>query len=610
MDSLHVDTKSPISSLYQDIQNKFQDSFQEKREGSDIVNEIQTLTHTLSEEAITEEERLEANIRLATCYREMFSFKESMKFLNKALKIAKDLYGPIAAETANVYRRQRDLLVEQFKWKDASKCQEVIIQIESALLGEGGEIASLIREWDELGEIYRRVGEFDFAQQAYERGLEMIEQPEGSLYLRLKQHLAHLHYYKGDYQVAIDLFTEIATLNEQTPQHERDFSLDYELYHTLGNAYLYEGEHKKAEESYLHALKISESEAQKASMYYSLGVLHQTLKNHIKAKRYTKESIRIYDPLLEQFAHLPADTITYDQVTVMSKAAKAYLTLGSIFFQTEEDDEAEKMFMKALDLNHRSSQENNNADMAYIYDHLGRLADRKGERGEAHSFFRKALVLAQQISSAKNYQLASIYMHLGVHHLEGKQIQDAVYHLEQSFETYKRCYPGATCVDMADVLGYLAKCWESIDNWKNCKLCAEEARNIYVHHSSNMFDDKIDEMIQLRRKAHRQLYQQRHMDSVKKERSQDFSKEERARLGMKYAHDSKRDLYSKAHEALIDKRRKAKDPSYLSYTERDQLEKRDENLEKLKERSSQVKVQKLMSRSEIVNKKKKVKMSA
>lgn len=581
---------SPITSLYQDIKKKFHND-DTTRTDLEIVTEIENLSEKLRNDSVSDGEKVDIHIRLAQCYREMYSFKEATKIIQKALKLSKDVFGPISVETAKVYRIQRSLLMEQLKWKDAAKCQEVIIQIETSLLGDQNDISILIQEWDELGEIYRKVGEFEYALQAYNKGLELMEQHEGPLYLKLQQHLAHLHYNKGDYMLTIDILTKIAS------HSENDSTMNFDLYHTLGNAYLYEGEHKKAEESYLHALKFSDDEIQKASMYYSLGVLHQTLKNHIKAKRYTKEAIRIFEPFIQHYSQLPTEMISLDHYATLNKASKAYLTLGAIYFQTSEEDESEKMFLKALDLQHRSSQNNNHADMAYIYDHLGQLADKKGEKGEAHSLFRKALVLAQQISSPNNYQLASVLMHLGSYHFNQENIQDAVYHLEQSFETYKRCYPGGTCVEMGDVLALLAKCWESVDNWKNCKLCAEEARNIYVHHSSNVFDDKIDEMIELRKKAYKNLYDERHLQSIKKESSKDFTKEERGRLGQKYAKDSKRDILSKAQEDLIDKKRKAIDPTYVSYFEREEIERKGETIDKLKEKSESLKGIKLVSQN-------------
>lgn len=137
----------------------------------------------------------------------------------------------------------------------------------------------------------------------------------------------------------------------------------FDHYFDLGRNFLNEGKISDAIESFLKAIEIDPS---RAKSYYYLAKSHAQNGNHKEAIDYLKKAFK---------------TNSYEIATITDNLYSFYAPLGSCYFEIGEDDEAEKCFKKAIEINPERIEGYNNFSI---------LLTKQGRYEEAVSILEKA----------------------------------------------------------------------------------------------------------------------------------------------------------------------------------------------------------------------------
>ncbi|CAF0755561.1 unnamed protein product [Adineta steineri] len=239
-------------------------------------------------------------------------------------------------------------------------------------------------EWERLGNLLLKIGQFNKAEELYNTLLEQTsDESEKAFYYN---QLGDIHCKQGDYEKAIWYCEQGLRIKQKTllPNHP-DFATSY---NNIASAYDKIGECSQALSFYEKALEI----------------LQKTLpKNH---------------------PHL----------------ATSYNNIGNVYISMEEYSKALSFYQKALDIR-QETLPSNHPDLATSYNNLGGVYYNMGEYSKALSFHEKALEIKQETLPANHPSLATTYNNIGWIYRNMKDYSKALSNYERALNIRQRTLP-------------------------------------------------------------------------------------------------------------------------------------------------------------------------
>ncbi|CAF3972062.1 unnamed protein product [Adineta steineri] len=239
-------------------------------------------------------------------------------------------------------------------------------------------------EWERLGNLLLKIGQFNKAEELYNTLLEQTsDESEKAFYYN---QLGDIHCKQGDYEKAIWYCEQGLRIKQKTllPNHP-DFATSY---NNIASAYDKIGECSQALSFYEKALEI----------------LQKTLpKNH---------------PYL----------------------ATSYNNIGNVYISMEEYSKALSFYQKALDIR-QETLPSNHPDLATSYNNLGGVYYNMGEYSKALSFHEKALEIKQETLPANHPSLATSYNNIGWIYRNMKDYSKALSNYEHALNIRQRTLP-------------------------------------------------------------------------------------------------------------------------------------------------------------------------
>lgn len=390
-------------------------------------------------------------------------------------------------------------------------------------------------------------------QQQKEEDAESILLRE--LYFTSLAHLGDVHYSARSHEKAFEYFEKavsvplkhafVAVNGEQHPMREQII----EVYSNMGNCCLFLGKTGEAEQFYKLAIDNSHSDSERlASLLHSLGVLYGTLSSQYSNKsaefekdvqlseKYTLEAVKILKRHLEQQRSVPLNTSALStpdgrrKLKQMSEYVQCHMTLGSMYNKSQRMQQAEQCFRTALDMldemqrsfagNHAHGSENAVAttvmpnlrkDMAYIYNQIAQIHQRRNRVDEAMETYKQAKTLAKLIQDKTNPVMGTICRNLGVlymneanHTADGDQKQElyklAEQNMNEAADLFSNAYPTEYHPDLGDISGQLARLMLKTKDYTKAVQHIEDSIDTYliVDHPK---ETRIDESIHFMREC-------------------------------------------------------------------------------------------------------------
>lgn len=305
---------------------------------------------------------------LAWEYRKVNS-KKALSYGTKAKEISKEISFKRGFITSNV--RLGTIAIYEKRMEDAKSIFLQVLEDEK----EEQYVYGIGRAQNQLGRIYKAIGDLDEAIKYYKGALESFQ--------------------------ALERKSQVALVNNN-----------------IGVLYKKKGEYNVAIRYYLNSLKIRrELNDRKRSAYTlsNIGSLSIDVGNYSKAIEFLNES----EALLKEFNQ------SYE-------LSKVYTNLGIAFFKTGEETKALENYQKAIELNQELSFTDKNIN---IYNNLGSLYYQQGDLKKASDFYQKSLVKQEKYNFNENK--AATYCSLGNIEYKRKAYNQAIEFYQKSLSLAK-----------------------------------------------------------------------------------------------------------------------------------------------------------------------------
>jgi tetratricopeptide (TPR) repeat protein len=237
------------------------------------------------------------------------------------------------------------------------------------------------RGWYRLGEMLRRMGQFDKSQQVYEAllGQTTDESERAPIYGQI----ALAKDEQGEYEEAITFYNKtIETFIKTFPPNHLRFA---SAYNNTGVVYESIGDYLKALSSYEKALEIQQqslppNHPHLAMLYNNIGEVYRNMGDYPKALSYHEKALEIRQQSLPpNHPHL----------------AMPYNNIGEVYRNMGDYPKALSYHEKALEIQ-KQSLPPNHPHLASSYYNIGLLYEKKGDYSKSRSFYERAVNIGQQ----------------------------------------------------------------------------------------------------------------------------------------------------------------------------------------------------------------------
>ena len=291
---------------------------------------------------------------------------------------------------------------------------------------------------DALGELWKRLGEFAAAREAYTAALEIRRlgtAGESLSVARSRSHLGHLAWNRGDLKLAAEQHRHaLATRQSLAP----DSLAVADSLKALGTVAGLFGDLGAATDHISRALEIQEDLApgslEMAGSLNHLGILAGLSGKRALAESYFSQALVIRESL---------DPGSLD-------VAATLINLGRTAWERGDLDGAQSRYRGALTVQEKLAPGSQN--LAILLKNLGLLAWDRGDGAAAQDYWQRALVIREDLEPGSIFVADSLYP-LGRMAIARGELETAERHFRRSLEIQQRITPGS--LNQADSLFYL-----------------------------------------------------------------------------------------------------------------------------------------------------------
>ncbi|MEE1323759.1 MAG: tetratricopeptide repeat protein, partial [Bacteroidales bacterium] len=267
---------------------------------------------------------------------------KALEYLNKALKIYKEVFGEKHTNTAKSYDNIGVVYNELGYYNKALEFYNKALEIRKPLLEENNSDTAM--SYNHIGVVLYNLGYYDKAMEYHNKSLEIRK----------------------------------AVLGEDHPDTANS-------YNNIGIVYKNLGDHYKALEYLNKALEIykevfGENHTATAGSYLRIGVIYRNLEDHDKALEFYNKALKIQKEVLGE----------KNRATAMS-----YNNIGFVHYNLGDYDKAMEYHNKALEIR-KAVLEENHPDTAMSYINIGDVYNKLRDYDKALEYYNKALEIRKE----------------------------------------------------------------------------------------------------------------------------------------------------------------------------------------------------------------------
>ncbi len=256
--------------------------------------------------------------------------------------------------------------------------------------------AHLTQAYIKLGWFYQLGGQFEKAQELYDKALNLSRQLQDNQNEALAlRKLAVWHIEKKDYVQALDLLTKSVAINLERPHNFESVKNLASDYFDIGLVFANKNDYAAAKGFYEKSLKLFKRlklENELSDCYFNLGEVCFYQKEYQKALEY-------------YFQGLKVDQKQNNKINL----ASGYNMIGELYLEIDDLINAENYFKQAIQL---SKEISSRPDLANASDNLGRLYKRQGRKNLAREYWRQAQEIYRAIDPDKYQELRKEFLEL------------------------------------------------------------------------------------------------------------------------------------------------------------------------------------------------------
>jgi len=325
---------------------------------------------------------------------------------------------------------------------------------------------------DELGSVYRDLGNYEKAKQLFEKSIEIYKKNLHENHLWFAQALGRLgcvYSDQGNYEKAKQLLEESLMIYknnsyEGSPWFGRTLGW-------LGNVYREQGNYKKAKQLFEESLIIYKKNSYENHPWFAqalgrLGSIYREQCDYERAKQLLEESLVIYRK--NSYENNPW-------------FARALAWLGSVYRDLGNYEKAKQLLEESLAIYKKNSHENH-PWFAWTLVWLGNLYREQGNYEKAKQLLEESLTIYKKNSFENHPWFARALAGLGGIYREQGDYEKARQFLEESLTIYKKnSYEKHPW--FARTMEHLGNIYKEEGNYEKAKQLLEESLEIYKKNS-------------------------------------------------------------------------------------------------------------------------------
>lgn len=159
------------------------------------------------------------------------------------------------------------------------------------------------------------------------------------------------------------------------------------------------------------------------------------------------------------------------------KLAESYNNFGIYYIQTADYDQAISCFQNGIEIL-RQYYDEWHLKLSKVYNNLSECYYHKGDYQKAVNYLRKALEIRSKYLGDRHDSLAIIYNNLGLSLIQTGEVEEALQHFKNAIDTYISCF-GEEHFFVGSCYDNMGSCHAYIGDFENTLLCHQKALAIY-----------------------------------------------------------------------------------------------------------------------------------
>jgi len=461
---------------------------------------------------------------------------DAKKTFLKAIKLFEQTIGPIYAKD------ERELRNEYEKLKNISK---PIMELKDVKVKETKEYSEF-----KASQPKSNIDTLDFVPINLLKALDNL----GTIQYRLKE-----------FEDAFFTFGRAVQYQSYFAKLEKDsLTMTSEAFEIIGNVYLnmancslYLEMPDKAEELYQKAIifikkVLGDNHPKIGSLLYSLGVLHASKGDFTRSEEFTKKALQVFS-----YTDSDVDLPHSEQIRKMVETGKCYLTLGTLYLNKKDYQNAEDMLKRSFEIHNKmqsagSKDSNTTFDIAFILNSLGKISEHKNLPEEALAYYQKAYIIAKSVGDGNNHVVATALLNIGKFFFAQENYEEAEKHFLASYKAYDASFPSQYHPDVGDLCFELGRTYVKLGETEKAKRKFEESRDVYLGYEQPT-SQKIDKVFAELKSVTETL--EKEID-VRKQKISPDDKQAQESLAKDIDFEAHRDKDNRVREQLVTLKRK------------------------------------------------------
>jgi tetratricopeptide (TPR) repeat protein len=321
--------------------------------------------------------------------------------------------------------------------------------------------------WDRLGKLLLKIGQFDNAEALYKLLLDQTsDENEKGLYYN---NCGVAKYHQGDVEEAIGYYEKGLEIYQKT--HSPNHLWLATSYSNLGNVYNDKKEFSKALSLYEQALEIRqktlpENHPSLAILYNGIVSTYQNMGDYSQALSFSYKALEIREKTL------PSNH---------PDLAESYNNLAGVYHNKGEFSKALSFQEKALEIQVKVLPPNH-PYLAASYNNMGALHKKLGNYFEALSFYEKAVKISQELSPSNHPNLASLYINISLVYNNTGDYSKALSFQEKAIAIQQKTLPSNDS-DLAESYNNIAGVYQNMKNYSKALSYFQHALQIWQNAS-------------------------------------------------------------------------------------------------------------------------------
>ncbi|WP_170110493.1 tetratricopeptide repeat protein [Flavilitoribacter nigricans] len=328
-----------------------------------------------------------------------------------------------------------------------------------------GEAAA--RRYNQLGDTYRSLGQYDQAIYYHEQALNILLGLDQESEFRIANNYNNLglaYVGKGEINRGIDYYQQALEIYQKNP--EAFYPQIAIGYNNLGSAYSYRQDFPQALEYYEFALKVlqdifGEDHPAVATSYNNIGFVYGNMQQLERSLEYFERALNILQNIYGE---------------LHPNFARTYGNLGVAYAYKGDTDLALEYYRKVLDIDLRIFPDGH-PDIADDHTNIGQAYLDKKDFPAAIDHFQQALAIDLQFNGPHHLRIARDQSNLGFAFLGQQSYERAVESYQQAIEVYKQLTQGDP-QKLVTIFNNLGAAYAKLRNFPKAIEALENAKSL------------------------------------------------------------------------------------------------------------------------------------